>query len=37
MKKWLALVLLGAFLVTAMSGCKKDTDEEEEKTEEPAE
>jgi hypothetical protein len=29
MKKWLALVLLGAFLLTAMSGCKPKEEKEE--------
>jgi hypothetical protein len=36
MKKWLALVLLGLFVATAIVGCKKKADEEpapKEKTE----
>lgn len=32
MKKWVALVLLGAFLATVMVGCKKEPAEEEETT-----
>lgn len=36
MKKWLVLVLLGAFLATVMFGCKK-AEEEEETTEETTE
>lgn len=34
MKKWLALVLLGAFMATAMIGCGE---KEKDTTEEPAE
>jgi len=37
MKKWLALVLLGAFLVASMSGCKKKEPAEEPEKEEATE
>jgi hypothetical protein len=36
MKKWLLLVLLGAFVATSMVGCKKKEEAEEEPVEEEA-
>lgn len=37
MKKWLMLVLLGMFVTTAIVGCGKPKEGEEEPAEEPAE
>jgi len=37
MKKWLTLVLLGAFMATAMVGCGKDKNGEEDPDEPAAE
>jgi uncharacterized lipoprotein YehR (DUF1307 family) len=36
MKKWLALVLLGAFMAAAIVGCGQKEEEKTEKEEEPA-